>query len=595
MKKASLLRRIGVPAFALVVTTLFLFGTAVVGTVQRLLRDGVRQHVDAAAELLRPSVARLLAADDREAVRRLCAEAGTKTRVTVIGADGTVLGDSMGAPEDMDNHVDRPEIQAARRTGVGIDRRYSHSVHCDFVYLAHRIGAPDGTIAGYLRVAAPTAVYDRARREAIAWLLAVLCLILPLAGVVAIRITRGLAKPLADMRHGAERFAAGDFSTPVRTAHSREVDALTMCLNLMAEQLAGRMHELVRRRNETEAVFRGMSEGVVAADADQRILGMNHAAGALLGVDPETARGQKLVEVARVAALLGAVERTLARAESTDTQATLADDDSERTVDIHVSPLPDHTGAVAVLHDTTRLRRLESMRRDFVANVSHELRTPITAIAGFVETLADGAIDDPHVARRFLSAVERHSQRLGRIVEDLLLLSKLDSSGDDGMAGASRDHLRVLDMLCAAMHAVEKHAQDRGTRVAIEVPSELVCDVFAGLVQPAITNLIDNAIKYSPEHSLVRVEATQTGSETRISVTDEGPGIAPEHRARVFERFYRIDKGRSRDLGGTGLGLAIVKHVMGVHGGRVELESEVGRGSTFTLVFPHGTAANGPS
>jgi two-component system phosphate regulon sensor histidine kinase PhoR len=393
------------------------------------------------------------------------------------------------------------------------------------------------------------------------------------------------------MRHGAERFAAGDFTMPVRTSHSHEMDALATCLNVMAEQLDARLREVTRQRNETDAILRGMSEGVVAVDARLRVLRMNRAAAELFGVDLAEARGRNLIEVVRNAALRDTLHDALSTGMPTEREATILADSDEITVDIHASCLPDASGSVAVLHDTTRVRRLESMRRDFVANVSHELRTPITAILGFVETLADGAIDDPPVARRFLATIQRHSERLGRIVEDLLLLSKLDSRSGSANLDMVLEQVHAADVVRGATQAIESMASERGTRIEVQADDAIVFDAFPRFAQPALANLVDNAVKYSPPGATVRIVATQTDDATRIAVADEGPGIPAEHRARIFERFYRIDKGRSRELGGTGLGLAIVKHVMNVHGGSVELSSEEGRGSTFTLVFPRHAGA----
>ncbi len=586
MPRPSILRRLGLTVLTILLVTFFVFGAAVLRTVGRLLEGGVRQQVDAAMDMLEPTVSDLLEQADYEGVERFCGKVGTLTRVSVLLPDGQVIGESQTEPRGLDNHLNRPEVRQAATEGIGFNRRHSHTLRVSFAYLARRIDAPDGRVLGYLRVAAPTALIDRARREAVERLLAALALLLPLAGAAAYGLMRQLTRPLSDMRHGAERFAAGDLRTPVRTAHSREMDALADCLNVMAEQLDTRLREVTRQRNETDTILRGMSEGVVATDAELRVLRINRAAAAVFGIDPAQARGGKLIEVARNAALHDTLQQALASNDPVEAETTVAGDAGTVSLSIRASRLPDSSGAVAVLHDTTRIRHLESMRRDFVANVSHELRTPITAIQGFVETLDDGAIDDPHMSRRFLATIQRNSERLGRIVEDLLLLSKLDNHtlGDAGLPG--RERTSVATLVRAAAQTLEKTAEARQTRIEVEADAEAVFDVVPGFVQTAVANVIDNAIKYSPPGTVVRIRVRQSPEDTRIDIADQGPGIPSEHRARIFERFYRVDKGRSRELGGTGLGLAIVKHVMNVHGGLVELASREGAGSTFTLVFP---------
>lgn len=586
MPRPSILRRLGFTVLTLLLVTLAVFGTAVLRTVGRLLEEGARQQVDAAMDLLEPTVSDLLTRGDLDGIERFCGKVGTLTRVSVLLPDGRVVGESQTEPKGLDNHLDRPEVRQAALEGVGFNRRYSHTLRVSFAYLARRIEAPDGRVLGFLRVAAPTALFDHARRQAAHRLALALVVLLPLAGVAAYGLMRQLTRPLSEMRHAAERFASGDLRTPVRTAHSREMDALADCLNVMAEQLDTRLREVTRQRNETDAILRGMSEGVVATDAQLRVLRMNHSAATIFGADPAQARGAKLIEVARNATLHDALQQALASDAPVEAETTVAGDSGPVSLGIRASRLPDSSGAVAVLHDTTRVRHLESMRRDFVANVSHELRTPITAIQGFVETLDDGAIDDPHMARRFLATIQRNSERLGRIVEDLLLLSKLDNHTQGGKDLPGRERTRVAPLVQAAVQALEKTAEGRQTRIEVESDTDAVFEVVPGFVQTAIANVIDNAIKYSPVGTTVCVRVRSGTEGVRIDIADQGPGIPPEHRARIFERFYRVDKGRSRELGGTGLGLAIVKHVMNVHGGRVELQSEEGRGSVFSLVFP---------
>jgi len=307
---------------------------------------------------------------------------------------------------------------------------------------------------------------------------------------------------------------------------------------------------------------------------------MNRAAGELFGADPERATGRTLQETIRNPALqrLAAEARSAERPVETEIRLQA---NGERYLQGHGTLLQD--AVLIVLNDVTRLRRLENMRRDFVANVSHELRTPVTSIKGFVETLSDGALDSPEDARRFVGIIRKHADRLAAIIEDLLTLSRLE---EDGAAQMEPQATAVRPVLAAAIEACQLRAAEKGVTVELACHAELTARASPELLEQAVINLIDNAVKYSPRGSRVRVEGQQTNGEVVVRVKDEGCGISVEDQERVFERFYRVDRARSRDLGGTGLGLAIVKHIAQVHGGRVGLESALGKGSTFSIYVP---------
>jgi two-component system phosphate regulon sensor histidine kinase PhoR len=361
---------------------------------------------------------------------------------------------------------------------------------------------------------------------------------------------------------------------------------LGVALNSMAEKLDSRIREVVRQHNELEAVLESMVEGVIAVGADDRVLSMNRAAGVLLRLDPERAAGRPLREVVRNPELQELAARMLASHGPLEGEVVLYEG-SERYLQVHGNSLYDaqHTpiGAVLVLNDTTHVRRLESVRRDFVANVSHEIRTPITSIKGYVETLLDGAMDDKENLQHFLEIIQRQADRLNDIIEDLLTLARIEQDPDQAI---TLERVRLLPILEAAVLTCKAQAAAREMRIALQCPGNAEARLNSALFEQAVVNLLDNAIKYSDAGDTIEVTAGQHDGETVVSVVDHGCGIARDHLPRLFERFYRVDRARSRKLGGTGLGLAIVKHIMNAHQGRVDVQSGSGKGSRFRLYLP---------
>jgi two-component system phosphate regulon sensor histidine kinase PhoR len=331
-----------------------------------------------------------------------------------------------------------------------------------------------------------------------------------------------------------------------------------------------------------------MVEGVVAVDADERILRLNEAAARFFGVEVLAAQGRRIQEVVRRAELQRFVSRALESRNPVEGDIVLHNERGEVYLQAHGSVLRDshgqNIGALVVLNDVTRLRRLESIRRDFVANVSHELKTPITAIKGFVETMLDGALDHKEDARRFLDIILRQSERLHAIIEDLLALSRIEQESESG--GIPLQEGGVKSVLGAAVQSCEVGAAGKDVDIDLICPEDLRARISAPLLEQAVVNLIDNAVKYSNPGGRVLLQGLQQDDLVLIRVQDWGVGISREHLPRLFERFYRVDKARSRKQGGTGLGLAIVKHIVQAHGGRVDVSSVPGQGSVFTLRLP---------
>ena len=577
------------PAFLLVsALTLAAAGAFVLKAVTSFHIEQVRDDLEARARLLVPQ-ARGWILDGQLAemdgqIGPLAARTGT--RITIVDADGRVLAESDATAALMESHADRDEVREALAGGVGRSIRSSDTVQAGLVYVAVAIEGDAGAPLGVVRTALPlTDVHAQLatlRRALTATGLAAVLL----GALLSWWIARRLSRPLEAMRHAAERYAGGDLQAPMPRTSTLEIAALADSVRTMARQLTRRAHEEARLRNEKQSVLSSMSEGVVAVDGEARVIEINQAAVRLLAIDQSYVAGRSIQETIRNAEL----QRFILRALQDD--GTLESDievhgEARRHLRATGTPMRDANGrpvgAVVVLHDMTRMRRLEQVRRVIVANVSHELRTPITSIKKFEDTMLE-APADPDGNERFLRIIARQADRLNAIIEDLLALARIEDDQEHG--GLRREPVRVEETLAAVVQVCRRKAEDKGIRLVVECDGALVAPLNGALIEQAVVNLVDNAIKYSEAGGTVWIGAAVEEGRLSIAVRDEGCGIEARHLPRLFERFYRVDKARSRKLGGTGLGLAIVKHIAEGHGGEVCVESTPGRGSTFRLQLP---------
>ncbi|MFH1686512.1 MAG: ATP-binding protein [bacterium] len=510
----------------------------------------------------------------------------TDTRITVILADGEVVGDSQHDPGHMENHALRPEIAAAMAAGLGQATRYSNTLQKRMMYVA--VGSEaGGRTVGVVRTSLSISYIDEARSSLrLRMILGGLAIAL-IAALVSFGAALRISRPLEALRRGVERFAAGDLESKLPVPSSEEIGGLAQAMNDMAAQLYRRINTITKQRREQEAILTSMVEGVLAVDRDERVININRAAARLIGIDIEATMGQSVQAVVRNSKLHAIVGRTLRELQTVQDEITLSND-SDRLVEVSASVLRDAAGqgigAVLVLNDVTRLRRLENVRREFVANVSHELKTPITSIVGSVETLLDGAMNDPEDARNFLEMTARQADRLHHIVEDLLSLSRIESEHNQGEITV--EETTLAEVCQAAIGSCRPQADQKKIHIEFDGPTNLQLKVNSQLLEQAVVNLIDNAVKYSDPGTPVRVVLSEAEDEIVIDVIDRGQGIEAKHHERLFERFYRVDQARSRALGGTGLGLAIVKHIALAHGGSVSVSSNPGEGSTFSIRLP---------
>ena len=530
------------------------------------------------------------------AVRDLGARAFA--RVTVVALDGRVLADSAVSDSNLstvENHLARPEIQQAVATGRGTDLRTSHTTGERTLYLAIGIGSTNQTkSSGFLRLGLPMTTFD----HEVAKLHRNLALAFGIAFLIAVALSVGLArsitKPLSDIAIAARELSNGNHNVRIRTGSRDEVGLLADTLNQMTDQLRAKIDELSEDRAQLLAMLTSMVEGVMVLDCRGRVLQVNPALERMFDVSRMDARGHHCSDVFRHPQLDTLVSTVLTKRINEEDEILLQPSGRCLHIEASVTACDRENEACAVLvfHDITELRRLENIRKDFVANVSHELRTPLTSIKGYIEALLDGAKDDPGTSTKFLEIILKQSDRLNLILEDLLQLSKIES----GQILFKREPLQIQRVIERTLAMIKPLADKKGHRLLTFVAQDLPALLGdEDRLMQVLSNLLDNAVKYTPGNGTITVAAHPVADDlerptivtaVELSVTDTGLGIPEQDRPRVFERFYRVDKARSREMGGTGLGLAIVKHIVEGLGGRVWVEANAPTGSRFVVRLP---------
>jgi two-component system phosphate regulon sensor histidine kinase PhoR len=534
----------------------------------------IAHNLDANPELLEPVK-----------LQKFCQTFGAEPefRITYIKADGTVLADSDANPENLEDHSYRPEFVAALAGKEATATRFSESLGRRMTYYAipyrHDV----------LRVAIADIYVDDASRKTAVILVTAAFVILLITLAVSIFISTRIGIPLAQLGKAARDYAEGKMDREfAKGRYPEEFIDLANTFSAMAEKIAEKIRALDAQNKETGAILASMNDALIVLDETNCVLRVNRAAEDLFGISAYDAPGMPLIQAVRNTGIVDFVTNP-------------GDDETERTIEIRsagTEPLryilikntkiEGSPEKLLVFSDITRLKNLERIRKDFVANVSHELKTPITSIQGFIETLKDGAIDDRDAAHRFIAIMEQQALRLGAIIDDLLTLSRLEQNETATMP---MEKTAVSDLFAEVKTLCADKAEKRRTTLVFSCQENLECVINPGLMEQAITNLVQNAIKYSPEGAEVTIQAwveqKDSGEKDLVfKVTDNGPGIAETYLSRIFERFYRVDPGRSREQGGTGLGLAIVRHIAIVHGGTVSVKSAVGSGSSFRITLP---------
>jgi two-component system phosphate regulon sensor histidine kinase PhoR len=580
--KNQLYFRFGIVHLTLLLLAVTAVDTYVVRSLRREYLAAAFSQLEALARVARSHPPQL---DSRSALQEWAAGISQSgTRATLVAADGTVLADSDEDPARMENHGSREEIRGAFVSGRAETVRYSYTLGHDLVYLAIRMQTGEGA-QSVLRLSMPLRRLNDALSGFRGRLWGVSSVILVLVGIASLLFFRTISLRIGRLKDFSLRVAAGDFTPAPADRRKDELAELAGALNETAARLDRTIRTLTEERNQSAAILSGMAEGVVVIASNQRVIFCNEAFRRAVGAGDARWEGRSVAEIIPHSDLLTLIQRALGTSESMRSEVTVG---SVRTRSFAVAAAPVRangtvSGAVLVLHDISELRRLERARRDFVANVSHEFRTPLTAIQGFADTLLGGALEDRDNCRRFLEIIRENAVRLGRLTEDLLKLSQIEA----GKLQLEFRPFAAQTILAECLETARLKAQHK--KLILELESEPDLPEIrgdAGSVQEVIQNLLDNAVRYSHPEGRITVRARRQGEEVVISVSDTGIGIPQADQERIFERFYRADAARSRESGGTGLGLSISKHLVEAHGGRIRVESEVGRGSTFSVILP---------
>ena len=563
---------------------------AVVGYMgSRQLRERVLRETEANLKTFAGMVA-LMAS--KESIKERIGEltALSEARITLIDGNGDVLADSDAPNAEMDNHLNRPEIQEVRVRGTGTAIRFSRTLGMDTMYVAVPF-RKDGKITGYLRLARPLEEIRKAIGHFSFLLFQSFLLVGALSFLIAFLFTSRLVTPIQEMERFTTRLKEGEPAGTLLIDSPDEVGRLARNINAMVLELQESARVAGEEKSKLEAAFASMTDGVLVLDDEGRIEAMNSAFKAMLDIRRRDILGKTPIEAIRNLELQEALD--LFRKTGAPVTREIKISGGDRLIlDVTISAIQDlprnEEKTMIVFHDVTRLKKLERMRVDFVANVTHEIRTPLTAILGFIETLKEGALDDRETAVRFLDVIARHAHRLKRLVDDLLVISDIET-GEMRFNMETTSAKAVLESL---LPIVEQKASAKNIALERQIPQDLpsiqadrdrLCQIFL--------NVLDNAVKFTPEGGTVKVRLYTDGMKNlNVDVEDTGPGIPKEDIPRLGERFYRVDKTRSREFGGTGLGLSIVKHLLKAHGGEMKIESFRGRGTTVTLAFPASAA-----
>lgn len=521
----------------------------------------------------------------------------TELRLTIVMRDGLVVGDSENTIRLMDNHADRPEIAQALAGRVGFSSRLSDTMDIRFAYLALPI-VEEGKVVAALRLARAIQDIQTTFTSLRRGILALILVIIFTSGLFGFYVSRRTKFALEKLERAARQIHSGNYTISVDIDFPGEAQDLATEMSLMAVQLQRRILEITTQKSELEAILSSMLESVILLGHDLNILRVNNAAARLLQVDREEVKGKSLISVFRNSALHDFAKRVMSSTTPLESNiayplqtetlhlqvhGTLIKPRFHKAVTGRIPSLENEDSILLVLNDITRIKNLENIRKDFVANVSHELKTPITSITGFVETLLSGALDEPEEARNFLEIIQRHSNRLDAIIDDLLSLSKLEQPDQGEIVF---EETKVSSFISSAVQVCRHKAQQRNITISHSIDPALSVEVIPSLIEQAFVNIIDNAVKYSEADTVIYISAALRDKFVEIKVKDQGHGIPEKDIPRIFERFYRVDKARSREMGGTGLGLSITKHIVRVNKGSIRVASKVGVGTSFYVRLP---------
>lgn len=576
---------------AILIVSFSITGTLIILSSKKYGTDQVRKSMETEAHLLAEIFSgKLLITQKRDEIDALVDSLGAKTnsRITIIDRNGVVLGDSYesgNAILNMENHLNRPEIKDALKSGIGSSIRYSKTIKIEMLYVAASI-KNGNEITGFARIALPFIELNNQIMNLQRIIVFTLIGSFLFALLLSYIFSKTITNPVSQMMEASKKFSEGDLSYRAKIFTKDEMGDLGDFFNEMAGELEVKMREEGREKAQLSTVLASMVEGVMAVDQAGNIILINSAFEKILGIEKSESTGKSYTEIIRNHEISDIIKFSIKEKKGRIAEITafLPKETILRVQSAYFGAGEDSlSGAVLVFHDITGVKKLERMRQDFVANVSHELRTPLTSIKGYVEALIDGAKNDNITLVNFLETIKFNAERMNKLISDLLELAKIESS--DYQITKIQVLLKPVVDGCISAFREELKKKKLSIDVNIQKDAENVF-VDRNKMELVFNNLIDNAIKYTSESGKVSVNAKTCGNFIEISVKDAGMGIPSNEIDRIFERFYRVDKARSKELGGTGLGLSIVKHIVEAHGGRIWADSELNKGSTFSFTIP---------
>ncbi|MED3654422.1 ATP-binding protein [Heyndrickxia sporothermodurans] len=562
----------------------FFIGDLMKNTYMDMTRNQLFQDANIVSEFINSKEIRKQSNELQEKVESFYAE--NQPRITIIDANGDVIADSEDNPAKMESHANRPEfkdiIKRHKKNAESI--RFSETLGYNMMYVATPI-QNDDQVVGVIRVAFTLQNIDHAIKKLWLSLGLAMGITLILASIIAISLAKGITRPIEDIIQVARRLSEKDYSSRVRAKTNGELEQLSIAINTLAKSLQHQMEEISENQQKLTGVLTNMVSGVMLINPEGRIVLVNPAMEKIIGSTADQLRGKLHIEAGKSFGLSQLIDQSLKKKIKIHDEVQMYYPD-QRILDAHLAPYlganGEIKGIITVLHDITDIRRLEKMRSEFVANVSHELKTPITSLKGFAETLLDGAMYDPEIAKSFLTIIHDESERLHRLITDILHLSKIEQH----QLPFHPEPLNVTGVIYETIDTIQEEINKKQLTIKLPNQKPVIIDAEKDRLQQIILNLVANAVTYTPDKGTIEIGIVEKDDQIELTVKDTGIGISKEELPRIFERFYRVDKARSRNSGGTGLGLAIVKHLVESHHGSIQVDSEEGKGTLFTLTLP---------
>lgn len=580
-----------ISSFLIIVLVLFIFTFLIIGELNKYDKSLTKERLLTAANLSTEVLVPTLETPQIDGVQSAVSHLGEKTgvRITVVDENGLVLGDTDKNPREMENHSERPEIKQAFNNQIGESSRYSSTLQKEMFYVAVPYKTNSGASTIVIRTSLPLSIIQQALVPLESKVIYMSVALTILALLLSLAVSRTTTRSLAGIINISEELAKGNLNVDIPISESKgEIPKITMALNHMAQKLNEVFEQLSHEKNQLEAVLSAMNEGVMVVSEKGNIVIINDALKKMFNLTDNPSQ-KPYWEVLRNKEVLKLIDGVL-ESWKPDNKEVFYLYPEEKYYLANVVPLDSpEKEIIVVMFNITEFKKLENIKADFIANVSHELRTPLTAIKGYTETLEEEAFEDPQEQKHFLKIIKRHADRLINIVSDLLVLSEVegrDVLSDQNETGDLED-VNIDEVIRSSLEALKSKAIEKGLKVSFkQSPRDNIITASRFLLEQMFINLIDNAVKYTPDHGEIGIEIIDQGKDLVIEIYDTGIGIPKDSLPRIFERFYRVDKTRSRKMGGTGLGLSIVKHIVIVHGGKIDVKSEEGKGSTFCISLP---------